>query len=426
MRQIYTLAFYFLVPFVLLRLWWRGRQQYAYRKRISERFGKPNFPALSQSLWIHAVSYGEAIAAESLIRALQQEYPNINIVVTTMTITGSQRIQQSFPQIYHCYVPYDIPFGLQRFYRHTNPKLIIIMETELWPNMLYYAQKNNIPVILANARLSLRSLRGYKRLPQSLKKILLSITNIAAQTKADAQRFVELGFPDERVLTTGNLKFDIQIPHDMVAQGKKIRSEWQRYKHVWIAASTHDGEEEQILQVFAELLQQFPSLLLILVPRHPERFEAMTKLCRTKGFQTANRSQGFQLAADTQIFIGDSMGEMYLFYAMADVAFVGGSFAKAGGHNLLEPAAVQIPIFSGPHLHNFVEISQLLVKAKVLSVVNDKEELKTQLQQFLTTKEAGGKSHLLDNYMIFNEHQALKKHLQIIRNTLVFCSHRLG
>lgn len=417
MRQIYTLAFYFTLPFILIRLLVRSRQDIAYRQRLKERFGRPGFANLQHSIWIHAVSYGEVVAAEPLIRNLRKRYPERKLVITTMTITGSRRVQQTFPDIYHCYVPYDIPYALRHFLGHVMPSLLIIMETELWPNMLYYAVKNHIPILLANARLSAKSLAGYKRLPHSIKASLLAIDKVLVQSAQDAKRFEALGLPQSALNVAGNLKFSVDVPTDMVAEGKRIRKTWQHVKHVIIAASTHPTEELQILDVMSRLLKNFSQLLLILVPRHPQRFDEVAKLCSSHQFVVARRCDGFAIASDTQVFIGDSMGEMYLYYALADIAFVGGSLVPMGGHNLLEPAMLRLPVLSGPNVTNFVEISDMLVKSGMLTLVKNKEELFQCLRRFLLDQNHNEVLLQKNDFVSHGEH-VLQQHLNTVDELL--------
>lgn len=374
MRLIYTLLLYLLSPVVLLRLAWRGLRAPAYLRRWPERFAFIEPPVGERVIWIHAVSVGEVQAAEPLVRALLERYGDYSILLTTVTPTGSARVMELFDnEVAHVYAPYDLPDAVARFFDRVRPQLAIIMETELWPNLFHACQVRRIPLLLVNARLSERSRRGYRRVRVLVRQVLGNITQIAAQGELDAARFIALGAAPGIVTVTGNLKFEQRIAPSLLERAEVLRREWGTGRPVWIAASTHEGEDELVLDVFRELRKPFPDCLLVIVPRHPERFGAVAELCRRRGFSVRLRSELQPCAADTEVFIGDSMGELPLFYAAADVAFVGGSLVRHGGHNLLEPAALGIPVVTGPHVFNFTEIVRLLSAAgacrKVESVV---------------------------------------------------------
>ncbi len=336
-----------------------------------------------ETLWVHAVSVGETQAALPLIKALQQHYPHMTLVVTTMTPTGSARVRAALGDtVFHVYAPYDLPGAVQRFLQRTHPRVAIIMETELWPNLIHGCQQRGIPVIVANARLSVRSAAGYQRVARLTRDTFQQITVIAAQAQADAQRFIALGADPARVAVTGNIKFDITPTPDVREHAAALRRSWGAQRPVWIAASTHasaaGSEDEQVLAAFATLRLTLPDALLVLVPRHPERFAKVAALCREQGYNVTRRSEQKAGNADlssTDIYIGDSMGELMIFYAASDVAFVGGSLIPHGGHNLLEPAALGIPVLTGPHTFNFAEISRLLLDAGAARQVNNPAEL---------------------------------------------------
>ena len=384
MRFIYTLLFYLAVPFLLLRLLWRGFKVPAYRRRWAERFGF--FPAIPQTgcIWLHAVSIGETRAALPLIRALQERYRNIPLLLTTMTPTGSQQVRDALgDSVYHVYLPYDLPDAVRRFLLRSKPRLAIIMETEIWPNVLHACQQAAIPVLLANARLSERSAHNYGRFANFSKQTLNKITIIAAQNRADANRFHELGFNNKRLRITGNIKYDLSLPIGLAARGAQLRQQLFGQRLVWIAASTHNGEDEQLLATYAALQREFSDLLLVLVPRHPERFSAVTELCEQQGLRYVKRSSQRPCTAFSQVFIGDSMGELLLFYATADVAFVGGSLIPHGGHNILEPALLGVPVLFGPHMFNFTEASEHLLQHEAAYQVTDTAELQQRLGELL-------------------------------------------
>lgn len=392
MRYLYTVLYYLAVPFVLLRLFGRSLKQPAYRRRVGERFGL--YPQkLDKSIWLHAVSVGEVIAAIPIVKALQQRYSNIPIVVTTMTPTGAERVQSGLGNsVTHLFLPYDLPDAIERFLSSVNPIIAIMMETELWPNTFAACRKRNIPVCLINARLSASSAQGYQRISSLVKEMLQGLHLIAANEIADAQRFISLGADEDKIVVTGNVKFDLELPANLTEQSQLLRQQIGE-RFVWIAASTHDGEEEKILAAHQALLAIDPSALLVLVPRHPNRFEAVLKLCKNQ-FVTARRSQCQPIEAATQVYLGDTMGELMLLYSIADVAFVGGSLAPHGGHNMLEPAVLQKPIITGPHLENFVDISKLFIAGHALIKVEDENELGMQLKMHkedMAMREALGK-----------------------------------
>ena len=384
-RTLYTALFYLGLPLVAIRLWLRARKAPAYAKRIGERFSY-GMPRLQPGgIWVHAVSVGESIAAAPMIRGLLQRYPQLPITVTCMTPTGSERIQALFanePRIQHCYLPYDLPCAASRFLDRVQPKLAVIMETELWPNHIHQCAKRGIPVALANGRLSERSARGYGRFSKLTAPMLAEMSFFAIQTEAEAQRFRDLGARAETVEVTGSIKFDLTIDPQLLQRAAELRGQWQALERpVWIAASTHEGEDEVLLDAHRRLLSSHPDALLILVPRHPERFNAVFELCQREGFATVRRSTGSNVDAQTSVLLGDTMGELLFLYALADSAFVGGSLVPNGGHNLLEPAALAKPVISGPHLFNFLDIAAQMREAGALAEVDDAEGLAVEVQR---------------------------------------------
>ncbi|WP_438300512.1 lipid IV(A) 3-deoxy-D-manno-octulosonic acid transferase [Pseudomonas sp. NMS19W] len=384
-RTLYTALFYLGLPLVAIRLWLRSRKAPAYAKRIGERFSY-GMPTLQPGgIWVHAVSVGESIAAAPMIRALLQRYPTLPITVTCMTPTGSERIHAMFanePRIQHCYLPYDLPCAAARFLDRVQPKLAVIMETELWPNHIHQCAKRGIPVALANGRLSERSAKGYGRFSKLTAPMLAEMSLFAVQTEAEAQRFRDLGARPETVEVTGSIKFDLTIDPQLLQRAAELRGQWQALERpVWIAASTHEGEDEVVLNAHRRLLANHPDALLILVPRHPERFNSVFELCQREGFATVRRSTGANVDASTSVLLGDTMGELLFLYALADSAFVGGSLVPNGGHNLLEPAALAKPVISGPHLFNFLDIAAQLRSAGALAEVDDAEGLATEVQR---------------------------------------------
>lgn len=383
-RTFYTLLYYCLLPFIFARLLWRSIKSPEYRKRWAERLGCHATTPKAGGIWVHAVSVGEVIAAEPLIKLIKSNYPELELTLTTMTPTGSERVKALLGNtVFHQYVPYDTPCVLKRFLGRIKPKLLIIMETELWPNMINQCHAHNVPVVLANARLSKRSANGYHRLPKLVEPMLSKINMIVAQGIDDGQRFIDLGLPKNNLKVVGSIKFDINIDESLHIKAQDLKNSWGVERPVFVAGSTHNGEDELLLAAYKTLLQQFPDLLLILVPRHPERFNKVAKLVQANNLTMARRSTHEPINKKTNVLLGDTIGELMLFYATGTVAFVGGTLVERGGHNFLEPAAVSVPIISGEHVFNFSDISKLLVSQGAMLQVNSAESLADQVQLIL-------------------------------------------
>ena len=359
MRLLYTVLLYLLTPLALLRLAVRGLRLRDYWWRWGERFGLVVPAAEPTEVWVHAVSVGESLAAMPMIRELVDQYGPGRVWVTTTTPTGSARVRESLGDaVRHSYFPYDLPGSVRRAMRRIAPRRIVIMETELWPNLFRAARNRDVPLLVANARLSPRSFRGYSRVRGFAAETLQNCALIAAQSEHDAMRFKSLGAP--RVEVMGNIKFDLTIPADQVEAGAELRERFGAARPVWIAASTHEGEEVAALDAHRELRKHFPDAVLILVPRHPQRFDTVWGLIDRSRLRGARR-QWNNADADTEVLLGDSMGEMFTYLAASDVVFVGGSFAAIGGHNILEPAAIGKPVLFGPQMHNFLPSRELLL-----------------------------------------------------------------
>jgi len=395
-RLLYTFLFYLAVPLVLARMLWRGRREPAYRQRWRERFGLYGDSKPTQdAIWFHAVSVGEAEAAFPLIRAISRRFPNHPVLVTTTTPTGSARVRAVLGDaVAHVYLPYDLPDGVARFLAHFRPTLAVIMETEIWPNLYHACGLRGIPLAIVNARLSARSAKGYARMGHFTRDTLTNVNLVAAQTQADAERFLELGASAEAVVVAGNIKYDLELPDGYFQQAAGLRQALFGTRPVWVAASTREGEEALVLQAFAKLRAHCPGLLLVLVPRHPPRFDKVASLCLTEGLALSRRSLG-EGAGNAEVFLVDTLGELRLFYAACDVAFVGGSLVPVGGHNVLEPALAGVPVLFGPHMFNFAEAGRRLLEAGGALQVADAEELARRvgelLQDTARAKRMGGK-----------------------------------
>lgn len=420
MQILYTSLLYLIQPFVWIRLLWRSRKAPAYRYRWAERYGFCRGKVKPNGILVHSVSVGETVAAIPLIEALKARYPHLPITVTTMTPTGSNQVIKSLgDSVSHVYLPYDLPCALKRFLTILQPKIMIIMETELWPNLITQLHKRSIPLIIANARLSERSAKGYAKFGKSIKLLLSKITHIAVQNTFDEQRFIQLGFPKARLTVTGSIKFDIGLSKEQQNNITALKTHWQLNRPVWIAASTHQGEDEIILSVHKMLLVDHPNLLLIIVPRHPERFISVEKLITESGLNYQLRSQNLIPTSQTQVILGNTMGELILLYGVANIAFVGGSLIKHGGHNPLEPALHHLPIIMGEHVINFNVICEQLVAAHGLWIVpTDNNILFNKINKLINDTELSAK--MGENaFQVLKQNQgALTRLLAVIESEL--------
>ncbi len=384
LRCLYSLIFTFSIPALLLRLWWKGRKNPGYRERWAERFGFFKPPAQSGGLWVHAVSLGETMAAVPLIREFQKRFPALPITITSTTPTGYKTAKNIFKDtVLQAYFPYDLAWCIKQFLKRVRPTILIVMEKELWLNCFWVCHQEEIPIFIANGALSLHSLKGYQWFSRIKQQILQCITFVFAQSELDATRFLALGLDPKHLIVAGNVKFDVALKEGVEITGKQYRETFGN-RPVWIAASTHVGEEEPVLLAFKQILEQQPDALLILVPRHPERFDTVAALLAQHSYTFVKRSTGVPVARETQILLGDTMGELALFYAASDVAFVGGSLVPVGGHNALEAAALSVPVIMGPYVDNCVEITKRLADAGALIQVSDSDALaKAVLHWFL-------------------------------------------
>lgn len=391
-RRVYTALFYLLTPLILLRLVWRARRQRAYLKHVGERFGSYRTPPPEKPvIWIHAVSVGETRAAQSLVTALQARYPEHVILFTHMTPTGRETSEALFGEgVLRCYIPYDMPFAVDAFLDHFKPTLGLLMETEVWFNLIRGCAERGVPIYLVNARLSERSARGYGFFPSLTRPALAAFTAIGAQTKAEARRLRHLGA--RRVVVTGNLKFDITPPAEAAAMGYAMREMFGPGRPVLALASTRDGEEDLLLEACEKI--DVSNLLILLVPRHPQRFDEVAMLLEKRGLRYQRRSAGEPVHLLARVVLGDSMGEMFAFYRASDVAVIGGSFLPYGGQNLIEACSVGTPVIIGPSTFNFAEAARRAVEAGAAMQVMELDELPqeaTRLLKDATTREAMGR-----------------------------------
>ena len=420
-RLIYSVIFYFLTPVILLRLLYRGIKAPAYTKRWGQRFGFFTPPESSKEIiWLHAVSVGETLAAVPLVKALQTKYPEHRLLITCMTPTGSERITAAFgDSVDHSYAPYDTPDAVARFLQRVQPKMLIIMETELWPNTVAACYKRQIPVILANGRLSEKSARGYARVSKLSGPMVAQLSAVAAQHGDDGGRFTALGLPAEKLHITGNIKFDLELNAQIRLSAEALRQQWDgtNQRPILLAASTHRGEDEIILQAFSLIKQSVNNALLVMVPRHPERFNQVGDLCLDAGYSLARRSNN-DSTDNADILLGDTMGELMTFFGACDIAFVGGSLVANGGHNMIEPAAWGKPTLSGLSVFNFAEVSRLLAEAGGLSLVEDAAALAESVIELMKNPEQDQQMGLSAQQFAEANRGALERLLAVIDNSL--------
>lgn len=392
-RQMYSFVFNLATPLVLGRLVYRGRKAPAYRQRVGERFALGATFEQSQQkkqgrlIWIHAVSVGEVIAAAPLVNHILNHYQDDTVLVTSTTPTGSDQVLSRWrDRVIHLYLPYDYAWTMKRFIRAFCPALLIVIETELWPNLIHFTAQAGCPIFITNARLSAGSAKGYSRFYPLVKGMLEGITRVAVQAKSDGERFIQLGLNPKKLEITGSIKFDIKMDELAVQQGVAVRNQLDR--PTWIAASTHSGEDEIILEAFAHLRKQQENALLVIVPRHPERFGEVTDMANQAGWCVHTRSQNQAPNQETDVFVGDSMGELTYFYAMCDVAFVGGSLTAVGGHNVLEPVAIGLPVLVGPHMFNFQFVADALQAMQGIQFITSAMTLAKNVERLLLDSEA--------------------------------------
>lgn len=384
MRFLYIALAYLLVPFAFAMLLWRGLRDRSYWQNLRERFGYGR-PEQLPSIWVHAVSMGEVQASAALVRSLRARYPQWPLVITTVTPTGAQRARALFGEPVNVrYIPFDLPGCVRRFFDRAQPRLAIILETELWPNLYHECGHRKVPLVLASARISPRSVHRYRRLVSLFRETLSHGIVIAAQSPSDAERFRSIGANPAHTHVIGNIKFDFELPPGLEGEGRRLRERYAAGRSVWIAGSTHEGEEDIVLDAHARVRQGVRDALLVLVPRHPNRFEAVAAQLRRRGIRYVARSAERPVRPDTEVLLVDTLGQLLTFYGAADVAFVGGSLVPIGGHNLLEPVALRLPILTGPHNFNSEDIASLLVEVGALHVIHDAQALASQVTLLLS------------------------------------------
>ena len=418
LRGLYSLVIRLALPISLYYLIWRGLRQSEYFNRWSERFALYRGDRLPACLWIHAVSVGEVNAAAPLLEALRLRHPDVPMLVTTTTPTGSARVRALWGDgVRHVYLPYDLPGAVQNFLSHFQPRLALVMETEIWPNLFAGLERRDVPVIIANARLSERSLKGYRPIAPLVRAALATIDCVAAQSEADAARYRLLGAPPGKVEITGNLKYDLPVPEGIVETAADWRRDWGG-RPVWIAASTHPEEEAIVLDAHRAVLASDPRALLLWAPRHPERFAAVVASALRSGMKTGSRREDGLPGGDTEVFVVDTLGELMAFYAASDVAFVGGSLQEVGGHNVLEPAALGVPALVGPHTFNFQDITDLLIETGAVQRVSDAASLGRKICQMLRHPGESRRRGEAGRLRIAAERGALGRTLQLIDRCL--------
>lgn len=412
---IYTLTLWLLLPYIFVRLLWRARKQPEYLRHLAERFGFYSISSDKPIIWLHAVSVGETRATQSLVTQLQARYPHHQILLTHTTPTGRTASEQLYEDsILRVYLPYDYPFAVNSFLRHFHPQLGILMETEIWFNLIHACHMTSTPLMLLNARMSEKSAHGYAHFARLTLNALSKLTVVAAQTADDAARLTSLGAKNVSVM--GNLKYDIEPPPDMLELGKQFRELFGTTRKIFLAASTREGEEALLLDALQN--SPIPDLLLVIVPRHPQRFAAVASLLEQRGTSFQRRSDNHAVSAEIQVVLGDSMGEMFAYYAATDLAFIGGSLLPYGGQNLIEACSVGTPVLVGPHMYNFAEASRLAVSVGAAIQVPDAANLITEVQRLLQDTSALHEMSLKCSAFVGANRGATDKSLQLVQQYL--------
>jgi 3-deoxy-D-manno-octulosonic-acid transferase len=420
MRYLYSAVFYLIIPFILLRLFWRGFKTPEHRRRWSERFALYHESHSQGVIWFHAVSVGEVEALFPLVKAMQTQHPDTPILITTMTPTGSARVKAVLQDsVSHVYVPYDLPDAVYRFMQHFKPIVAVMIETELWPNLFAYCGKHNISLYIVNARIAAKSVTNYQKLSAWIQPALAQVRFIATQTQADAEHFIAIGAKPDKVKNLGNIKFDVEIPQTTIEQGLQLKAQLFHNRFVWLIASTHKDEEIIFLRLYQTLKAQIPELLLVMVPRHQQRFAEVKKLCEAQ-LNTVTRTANTMVTTTTDVYLVDTIGELKLFYATADIAFVGGSMVSAGGHNILEAAAVGVPVLFGPFMANFKAIADgVLQQQAAIQCQTEQDVLNAVLALY---QQPETRAELIANGKLFmhSNQGAVTKIVQLLESVLVY------
>ncbi len=421
-RTLYSLLLILLCPLLPLYLWLRGRRNPDYYYRWNERFAIRRLN--STDLFVHCASMGETLAAAPLIQQLLKRLPDKTVTITSSSPTGLHQVERIFSEeiesgrIQHCYLPFDMAFMMRRFAKQISASTCIIMETELWPNLIHYMAKQGSRIVIANGRLSEKSFLQYQQYPKLFGPLLQQIDTLAIQTNEEAARFANLGVTTEKLHICGSLKFDIRIDDSISSRGTALRQQWNRSK-VWVAASVHPGEFQAMIDAHLSLLQRHPDALLIMVPRHPEQFDHAAAVLSSNKLSFVRRTSEIDISSSTQVLLADTMGEMLLWYRTADIAFIGGTLIEHGGHNPLEAAALAVPVITGSHYRDFFEITHLLKSANHLQTVDQIGEFITLLEELITDDtylENAGKGGLS---VVASNQGSLEKQLEIVQQQFI-------
>lgn len=414
-RWLYTFLLTIVSPFLMWSLYRKRDGKPSVGARWKEHFGfTPPLETNKSPIWIHAVSVGETLSVSPLIKKLKSQYPDQPIVITTTTPTGAEQAAKLQGIAEHRYMPFDFSFAIRGFLNAIKPSQLLIMETELWPNTLHTVARAGIPITIINARLSERSCQRYAKVQPIFNMLAKNLTRVLCQYSDDAQRFIRLGVAKEKIFVTGSIKFDIDIDQTTIQKGQQLRSNLGKNRPIWIAASTHKGEDEQVLAAHAEILKEHPNALLILVPRHPERFNAVFELCKTQFISVRRTETEAELDPEVQVYLGDTMGEMLVLMGAADICFMGGSLLgdKVGGHNVLEPAALGKPILTGPSYYNFMDIVQFMLEKKAIIVTDSATNISLNIKNLFNNKKH--RRIVLTNQLVNNNKGALKKTIALL------------
>jgi 3-deoxy-D-manno-octulosonic-acid transferase len=417
MRAAYSLLLYLATPFVLLYFTLRGQKDSRYLQRWSERFGFLPGGLKKRGILVHAASLGEVNASRELIASLLRHHPDLPVTVSTLTPTGSAQVRRVLGDtVSHCFVPLDLPGAVSRFLNHLEPRLIIIIETEIWPNFYHGAHNREIPLMMANARLSERSLKRYRVAAEFIARALNQVAWIGAQSADDHRRLVECGADADAVRMTGNLKFDLEVQDNLVERGLSLRAQWGAARKVLVAGSTHEEDEAIVMPAFLDLLQEIPDALLVLAPRHPERFTRVAQSAREYGLRTELYSQGEACSPQAQCFVIDTVGELMTYYACGDVAYVGGGIGDQGGHNALEPAALGIPVLFGPDMDNARDIADRLLSCNAAQEISNVREFSETVKSVLSDENLRARMGRAGRELVASNRGALEATLSAVQN----------